>query len=106
MLLFNNESLILGKKTLQLRKDNKLKYGNIELPHDVDETKGYHMKCYKKLTALSEPQREKLNKIIEGPTTLVSGKKILTACSVLENYHQYHIVLLKFLRKPACSVID
>ena len=84
MLLFNNESLILGKKTLQLRKDYKLKYGNIELPHDVDETKGYHMKCYKKLTALSEPQSEKLNKIIEGPTTLVSGKKILTACSVLE----------------------
>ena len=43
MLLFNKESLSLGKKTLQLMKDYKLKYGNTELPHDVDEIQGYHI---------------------------------------------------------------
>ena len=75
MFLFNMESFSLCKKILQLRKDSKLKYGNVELPDDVDETHGYHMKCYKKFTALSKPQIEKLNKITGGSTIMVSGKQ-------------------------------
>ena len=59
MLLFNKESLSLCKKILHLRKDSKLKYGNVELSDNVDETHGYHMKCYKTFTTLSKPQREK-----------------------------------------------
>ena len=45
MFLFNKESLSLCKKILHLRKDSKLKYGNVEISDNVDETHGYHMKC-------------------------------------------------------------
>ena len=38
MLPFNIESLSLCKEILQLGIDSKLKYENVELPDDVDET--------------------------------------------------------------------
>ena len=75
VLLFSKESLSLGKKIFQLRKNSKLKYGNVELSDDVNETHGYHMKCYKKFTGHSKPQREKLKKITEWSTILVYGKQ-------------------------------
>ena len=40
MLLFNEQSFSICKKIFQLRKCSKLKYRNVELPDDVEETHG------------------------------------------------------------------
>ena len=58
--LFNKHILVKCKEILIVRKEQKLKYSNIELPIEVDCFNGFHIDCYRKFTALSKYQREKL----------------------------------------------
>ena len=100
MLLFNKESLSLCKKTFQLRKYYKFKYGNVELPDENDETHGYNMKYCKKFTALSKPQIKKSKQDYRGSHNSGIWKK--STDSLLRS----EVTLPKFSRRPACSVID
>ena len=72
ILSFNDESLQYCKRVLQLRQDSKLKYSNVQIPENVDDHNGYHLQCYKRFTALSKLQREKLNEVVPTPSTPVN----------------------------------
>ena len=75
--MLNTSSLLKCQEILSLRKRQCLKYAAFELPVTVDKRHGYHMKCYRKITALSKAQRKKLKclkntALIFLPTTIVS----------------------------------
>ena len=59
--IFNESSLLKFKEILSLRKGQGLKYSTFELPAKIDKSHDYHLECYRRLTALSKAQREKLD---------------------------------------------
>ena len=61
VLLFNESSLLKCQDILSLRKGQGLKYSTFEPPAKMYKSHGYHMECYRKFTALSKPQREKMD---------------------------------------------
>ena len=61
VILFNESSLLKCQEILSLRKGQGLKYSTFELPAKMDKSHGYHMECYRKFTALSKAQREKMD---------------------------------------------
>ena len=61
VILANASSLLKCQEISSLRKGQGLKYSTFELPATVDKSHGYHMECYRKFTALSKAQREKLD---------------------------------------------
>ena len=70
ILNFNKENLITAKATLAIRKENTLKYADIQLPNHEDETSlGYHQTCYRRFTALSAPHRKKLEERVQAKNT-------------------------------------
>lgn len=52
VLLFNDEKLEKCKIILHVRINNNLKYSEVVFPNDVDSEVGYHVKCYRKFTAV------------------------------------------------------
>ena len=61
IILFNESSLLKCQEILSLRKGQGLKYSTFELPAKSNKSYGYHLECYRKFTALSKAQREKLD---------------------------------------------
>ena len=61
VILFNESSLLKCQEILSLRKGQDLKYSTFELRAKMDKSHGYHMECYRKFTALSKAQREKID---------------------------------------------
>ncbi|XP_063977427.1 uncharacterized protein LOC135162657 [Diachasmimorpha longicaudata] len=57
-ILFTERSLQRCKEVLQIRKDNQLKFKDVILPTFVNNTDGYHTKCYKYFTALTRGYRQ------------------------------------------------
>ena len=48
------------KNILEIRRRKKLKYNEEILPECINESDGFHLEYYKKSTALSEKQRERI----------------------------------------------
>ena len=61
ILLFKEESQCI----LEIRKQDNLKYAAVILPESIESKTGYHLLCYRKFTALSKSQRNKLQEMIE-----------------------------------------
>ena len=47
--------------SLESSKRARFEYSIFELPAKVDKSYDYHMECYRKFTALSKAQREKMD---------------------------------------------
>ena len=65
VVLFNNSSLSKRQEILKARRDHNLRYSTVELPEAPDNIHGYHMPCYRRFTALSKSQRDKMQRAIE-----------------------------------------
>ena len=78
IILFNQESLLKVQDILKLRKIEGLKYGTFDIPTTVETKNGYHMDCYRKFTALSKSQRNKLEKLKQKPVDTSSNNKTLS----------------------------
>ena len=63
VLPFNQESFDLCKKILTYRWSSQLKYADSILPDTINCSTGYHLPCYRKLTALSKLHREKVKEM-------------------------------------------
>lgn len=60
IILFVSEKLQKCQKVLSVREKYKLKYNDIKLPAEVNETDGYHRQCYSVFTALMTKYRDSL----------------------------------------------
>ena len=65
ILLFKEESLRKSQCILEIRKQNNLEYTAVILPESIESITGYHLLCYRKCTALSKSQQDKLQEMIE-----------------------------------------
>ena len=65
ILLFKEESLRKSECILEIHKQNNLKYAAVILPESIESKTGFHLLCYRKFTALSKSQRDKLQEMIE-----------------------------------------
>ena len=65
VVLFNNSSLSKCQEILKARRDQNHKYSTVELPEAPDNIHGYHMPCYRRFTALSKSQLDKMQRAIE-----------------------------------------
>ena len=58
--LFTDETLTKCEDILIIRKTQKLKYSDIVMPDSAGGESGFHIECYRRFTALSKVQREKM----------------------------------------------
>ena len=77
VVLFNNSSLSKCQEILKARRDQNLKYSIVELPEVPDNIHGYHIPCYRRFTALSKSQRDKMQRAIEISNILISTKAVV-----------------------------
>ena len=90
VILFNENSLPKCQEILSLRKGQGLRYSTFELPTKMDKSHGYHMECYRKFTALSKAQREKLG-CLKNTRTDSSNNTISVSRRVFFNYKRSDI---------------
>ena len=58
---FTPETIASCKKILEQRKKHSLKYNNVELPPEVNDSIGYHSKCRNNFNAMKAQFKEDLN---------------------------------------------
>ena len=60
IVLFKETTLQRCKNIPEIRRHEKLKYNEVILPECINGSDGFHLECYKKSTALSEKECEKI----------------------------------------------
>ena len=65
---FTERSLATCQKTLKIRCHQDLKYKDVVIQNEINDTFGYHKSCYQKFNALSEHQRKKWKNLIDFET--------------------------------------
>ena len=70
VLAFNEDSLKKCSEILKIRKKYSLKWMELNLSKNSSGTEGYHLKCYKKLSAIMEKYKVEAS---EGGSTSASG---------------------------------
>ena len=74
------------QKFFPSEKKQNLKYAEFVLPSHIDDIHGFHMRCYRKFTALSKTQRENNNDICnqhDQPTRITPSNSTSPAISLM-----------------------
>lgn len=89
IILFVVDKLKKCQEVLNVRFKYKLKYSDIELPIEINETDGYHRQCYSSFTALMAKYRHPSTEIDSTskstPQTLLSDTPANVSETIAEN---------------------
>jgi len=61
VVLFNDNSKDILISSLKIRQNNNFKYCDVALPEVFNSYEGYHIKCYRKFTALPSTLQHQLD---------------------------------------------
>ena len=104
MVLFKETTLQRCKNIPEIRRREKLRYNEVILPEFINGSDGFYLECYKKFTALSEKQRERIksNKETENKKSQSSTERLMrlevtsqTPCSSRGLFPQFCIFCSK-----------
>ncbi|KAL3266799.1 hypothetical protein HHI36_010953 [Cryptolaemus montrouzieri] len=82
IILFVEDKLKKCQEVLSIRVKYKLKYNNIQLPTELNDTDGYHRQCYSSFTALMAKYR---NSSLEIDYTSDSTPHSLSSSTLVDN---------------------